>query len=138
MRPKLGKNNQQWIFDYLIKATGSSAHWEYSSGVFPVEVKQWDMIHKAVGKHAARQEELARRAEEAGHFGTACELYNRATAHYYDAQHTICEDGNPEKIRMYERLLHCNEKARKYTGTVGANRPVAGANCAWTGSGRYR
>ena len=114
MRPKLGKNNQQWIFDYLIKATGASAHWEYAAGTFPAEVKQWDMICKVVSKHAARQEEFGRRAAEAGHFKTAWEAYTRATAHYYDAQHTICEDGHPEKIRLYERLLHCHEKVRKY------------------------
>jgi hypothetical protein len=28
MRPKLGKNSQQWIFDYLIRTTGKTAHWE--------------------------------------------------------------------------------------------------------------
>ncbi|MFC1945453.1 alpha/beta hydrolase [Chloroflexota bacterium] len=115
MRPKLGKNNQQWIFDYLIKTTGAASHWEYAFGVLPPEIKQWDMIHKVMGKHAARYEEVAKRAEAAEHYFTAWELYYRAVIDYYEAQHSICEDGNPNKMRLYEGLLRCHEKVRKYS-----------------------
>lgn len=115
MRPKLGKSNQQWIFDYLIKTTGAASHWEYASGQFPPEVKQWDMIHKVMAKRAARCEEIAKRAEEAGHYITAGEAYGRAVVDYFEGQHTICEDGHPDKIRMYQRLLQCHEKVRKYS-----------------------
>ncbi len=115
MRPKLGKNNQQWIFDYLIRSTGSSAHWEYSANVLPAEVKQWDMIYKAMEKHAGRYEEVAKKAEAAGHFQTAWELYSRAAEDYYSGQHTLCELEHPAKQRMYASVLRCHEKVRKYS-----------------------
>ena len=99
MRPKLGKNNQQWIFDYVIRTTGKTAHWELDALLdrLPVEVKSWDMIPKVVGKRAARQEEFAKRAEEAGHLRTAWEAYYRTCTTYYLAQHVICEDDNQRK-----------------------------------------
>ena len=117
MRPKLGKNNQQWIFDYTIRMTGKTAHWELDAMLdrLPVEVRSWDMIPKVLGKQAAREEEFGRRAEEAGHFRTAWEAYSRACQTYFNAQHVICEDDNPEKIRLYQTLLNCHEKVRKYS-----------------------
>ena len=116
MRDKLGKNNQQWIFDYIIRTTGKAAHWELDAGAdkFPEEVRSWDMLPKFLGKRAARQEEFGRRAEEAGHFDTAWSLYYIACNDYFNAQHIICEFGHPDKVRMYERLLACHEKVRKY------------------------
>lgn len=116
MRPKLGKNSQQWIFDYLIRTTGKTAHWELDAVLerLPEEVKGWDMIHKFLGKKGAREEEFARKAEEVGHVRTAWESYNRATMSFFLAQHTICEDDNPEKIRLNQRLQACHEKVRKY------------------------
>ena len=116
MRPKLGKNSQQWIFDYIIRTTGKTAHFELDAMLakLPVEVKSWDMIPKVLGKKAAREEELGRRAEEAGHFKTAWEAYSRSCHTYFNAQHVICEDDNPKKIQLYEKLLYCHEKIRKY------------------------
>jgi len=117
MRPKLGKNNQQWIFDYIIRTTGKTAHWELDAILekLPVEVRNWDMIPKIVGKEAARQEAFAKKAEEAGHVNTAWEAYSRACCTYFTAQHVICEDDNLEKTRLYQRLLDCHEKVRKYS-----------------------
>ena len=116
MRPKLGKNNQQWIFDYMIRTTGKTAHWEFDASLekLPPEVKSWAMIPKFLGKKAAREEEFGRRAEEAGHLKTAWEAYSKAVISYFSAQHIICEDDNAEKIRLWERLLQCQEKVRKY------------------------
>ncbi|UCE33091.1 MAG: alpha/beta hydrolase [Deltaproteobacteria bacterium] len=116
MRSRLGKNSQQWIFDYLIRTTGKTACWELDALLerLPVEVKSWDMIHKFLGKKAAREEEFARKAEEAGHLRTAWDAYNRATQSYFLAQHTICEDDNAEKIRLGQKLQECHEKVRKY------------------------
>ncbi|MFC1937971.1 alpha/beta hydrolase family protein [Chloroflexota bacterium] len=118
MRPKLGKNNQQWIFDYTIRTTGKTAHWELDAMLdrLPVEVKSWDMIPKVLGKKATQEEEFGRRAAEAGHSHTAWEAYSRACHTYFNAQHVICEDDNAEKIRLYQRLLGCHEKVRKYSG----------------------
>ena len=102
MRGKLGKNSQQWIFDYLIRTTGKSAHWELDAMLekLPTEIKSWDMIPKVLGKKAAREEEFGRRAEEAGHLSTAWEAYNKAVDTYFYAQHMICEDDNPKKIQL--------------------------------------
>jgi pimeloyl-ACP methyl ester carboxylesterase len=117
MRPKIGKNNQQWIFDYVIRTTGKTGHWELDALLerLPPEVKSWDMIPKVLGKKAAREEEFGRKAEEAGHILTAWEAYNRACRTYLNAQHVICEDDNSEKIRLYGKLLSCHEKVRKYS-----------------------
>jgi hypothetical protein len=59
LRNKLGKNNQQWIFDYIIRATGKAAPWALDAGAdkFPEEVRSWDMLPKFLGKRAARQKE---------------------------------------------------------------------------------
>ena len=128
MRSKLGKNNQQWLWDYIIKTTGKTAHFELDSMLekLPVEVKSWDMIPKFLGKKAAREEEFGRRAEEAGHFKTAWEAYTRAYLTYFSAQHAICEDDNSQKIGLYERLLHCHEKVRKY-----GNYPIEKIEIPW-------
>lgn len=117
MRAKLGKNSQQWIFDYVIRTTGKTAHWELDAMLdkLPVEVKSWDMIPKFLSKKANREEEFGRTAEEAGHFATAWEAYNRAVDTYFYAQHYICEDDNPKKIELYKNLLHCHERMRKYS-----------------------
>ena len=58
MRPRLGKNDQQWIFDYTIRMTGKTAHWELDAMLdkLPPEVRSWDMIPKVLGKQAAREE----------------------------------------------------------------------------------
>ncbi len=118
MKAKLGKNNQQWIFDYIIRTTGKTAHWELDAtlGKLPPEVRRWDMIPKIMGKQAARSEDFGREAEEAGHFRTAWEAYRRAANAYFLAQHIVCEDDNPEKIRLYQKFLSCHEKVRKYSG----------------------
>ncbi|MFC2042250.1 alpha/beta hydrolase family protein [Chloroflexota bacterium] len=117
MRPQLGKNSQQWIWDYLIRTTGKTAHWELDALLqkLPVEVKSWDMIPKVLGKRAAKEEEFARCAEEAGHLRTAWEAYSRACQTYFNAQHAICEDDNPAKIRLHAKLLYCHDKVRKYS-----------------------
>jgi hypothetical protein len=117
MRSKLGKNSQQWIFDYIIRTTGKTAHWELDALLdrLPIEVKSWDMIPKIVGKQAAREEAFARKAEAAGHYRTAWEAYAKACVTYFTAQHIIVEDDNSEKIRLYQRLLDCNEKVRQYS-----------------------
>jgi len=117
MKPKLGKNNQQWIFDYVIRTTGKTAHWELDAILdrLPVEVKSWDMIPKILAKHASRQETFARKAEEAGHINTAWEAYIRACHTYFTAQHVICEDDNQEKLSLYQKLLDCHQKVRQYS-----------------------
>lgn len=116
MKAKLGKNNQQWIFDWLIKTTGKAQHWELDAMLdkLPGEVKSWAMIPKILNKQAQREEEMGRRAEKAGHIHTAWECYQRACQTYFNGQHTICESDNPQKIRMYEKFLACYEKVRQY------------------------
>ncbi len=61
---------QQWIFDYIIRMAGKTAHWELDATLdrLPVEVKSWDMIPKVLEKQAAGEEEFGWRAEEADAF----------------------------------------------------------------------
>lgn len=112
---KLGRNNQQWIFDYVIGVTGQTALWEVEDVYkLPPEVRSWRMIPKFVAKLAQRQEEIGRKAEERGYFRTAWEAYHRASSTYFWAQHVVCEDDNPEKIRLNEKMLHCYDKVIQY------------------------
>ena len=115
MRDKFGPNSQQWIYDWIIKTTGRTDHWELSSvPQLPPEVKSWDMIPKVLGKQAARLEKVAEAAAAAGHTRTAWESYLRATSTYFDAQHFITEDDNPKKIALYTRLLACYDKVIEF------------------------
>ncbi len=119
MKPKLGNNSSEWIFNHLIRTTGKAEHWEFDAVLnrLPPEVRTWAMIPKFYGKQAARQEEFARKAEASGHPETAWEGYLRACENYFNAQHAICEDDNAEKIRLYDRLLHCHARAREHSRT---------------------
>lgn len=73
------------------------------------------MIPKVLGNRAARVEEFGRRAEEAGHLQTAAQAYIRAWQSYHTAQHAICQDDKPEKLRLYQRALYCHDKVRTYS-----------------------
>jgi len=130
VKPKFGKNSQQWIFDYLIKTTGKTAHWETEAGLdrLPPEVRSWDMIPRVLEKKGAREEELGRKAEAAGHFVTAFEAYNRAYMTYFEAQHVICEDNNTRKIQLYQRMLDCHDKVRQYN-----DYPIEKVEIPWEG-----
>ena len=127
---KLRKDEQRWIFDYIIRTTGKTAHFEHDAGFdrLPAEARTWRMIPKALNKVAIRQEDIAGKAEEAGHFLTAGVAYAKAAETYRQAQHVIIEDDNAEKIRLYGKMLSCYEKFIKYN-----DNPIEKVEIPWEG-----
>ncbi|HET9903935.1 MAG TPA: CocE/NonD family hydrolase [Xanthobacteraceae bacterium] len=101
------RDNQQWLLDHMVKTTGRVQNFAYDQRIVPPEVKSYAMIPRAIEKVARHIETLARAAEKAGHRKTAGELYWNASEHYREAQHTIFEDDNPEKIYLHGKLLEC-------------------------------
>ena len=108
------RDNQQWMLDWIIKTTGRVQNFAYDNRVVPPEVKSYAQIHRVVDKHARHVVSIAEEAEKAGHTQTAAELYWVASEHYREAQHTIYEDDNPEKIYLHNMLLKCFDKVMQY------------------------
>ena len=118
-RPKVGKphlrrDNQKWVFDWLIKETGKVFHFQPDGrGRLPRSVRSHDMISKHMGLSARRLERLAQAEAEAGHRETAMEIYYQAALQYLDAQHVVFET-NDEKRYLHGSLMRCYDKVREY------------------------
>jgi pimeloyl-ACP methyl ester carboxylesterase len=102
--PRLDRDRQQWIFDYLVKETGRVFHWDADGRNFPASVKSHAQISKHVGRIAQRMERVAAEEEAAGHRMTAFELYYRASTQFAAAQHPVLET-NDEKRYLHGRCL---------------------------------
>jgi dienelactone hydrolase len=112
-RPHLRRDEQQWVFDYLIKETGKTFHFQPDGrGRLPRTVRSHDMIAKHVGLAAKKSERLAEAEAAAGHRETAMELYYQATLQYADAQHVVFETGD-EKRFLHGGLMRCYDKVRE-------------------------
>jgi dienelactone hydrolase len=112
-RPHLKRDNQKWVFDWVIKETGKVFHFQPDGrGRIPRSVKSHDMISKHVGQSARRLERLAQAEAEAGHRETAMELYFQATLQFQDAQHVVFET-NDEKRFLHGGLMRCYGKVRE-------------------------
>ena len=122
------RDNHQWILDWVIKETGMVQNFERERMSVPSSVKSYAMIPKIMGKVASHHEEIALKAEEAGHYQTARELYLSAVQHYHTAQHSIFQDGNKLKIQFHQALLRCYDKAMHYAG-----HPVELVEVPWEG-----
>jgi hypothetical protein len=57
--PRLDRDRQQWIFDYVVKETGRVFHWDGDVRVLPASVKSHAQISKHVGRIAQRMERVA-------------------------------------------------------------------------------
>ena len=58
--PRLKRDGQQWIFDWMIKETGKVFHFQPDGrGRLPRTVRSHDMIAKHVGLAARESEKLA-------------------------------------------------------------------------------
>lgn len=104
------RDNQQWMLDWMIKATGREQNFQYDARRFPPEVKTHRMIPRVMFKQGAKKERIARAADERGHAQTAIRLYHEAIEDYRHGQHAIFEDDNPEKQFMHERLSACYDR----------------------------
>ena len=98
------RDNQQWMLDWIIKTTGRVQNFAYDNRVVPKEVKSYAQIHRIADKHGRHIISIAEGAESKGHYKTAAELYWAASEHYREAQHTIFEDDNSEKIYLHGML----------------------------------
>lgn len=111
--PRLDRDRQQWMFDYLVKETGRVFHWDGDQRVLPQSVKSHAQISKHVGRIAQRMERVAAEAEAAGHKETAFELYYRASAQFAAAQHPVLET-NDEKRYLHGRCIANYEKVIEF------------------------
>jgi pimeloyl-ACP methyl ester carboxylesterase len=117
-RPHLKRDEQQWFFDWMVKETGKTFHFQPDGrGRLPRTVRSHDMIAKHVGLAARRTERLAQAEAEAGHRETAMELYYQATLEYADAQHVVFETGD-EKRFLHGGLMRCYAKVREFAPYV--------------------
>ena len=112
-RPHLRRDNQKWVYDWLVKETGKVFHFQPDGrGRLPRTVRSHDMISKHMGQSARRLERLAQAEAEAGHRETAMELYYQAALQYQDAQHVVFET-NDEKRFLHGGLMRCYDKVRE-------------------------
>jgi pimeloyl-ACP methyl ester carboxylesterase len=128
-KPHLRRDDQQWVFDYIIKETGKTFHFQPDGrGRLPRTVRSHDMIAKHVGLAARRSERLAQAEADAGHRETAMELYYQAALQYADAQHVVFET-NDEKRYLHGGLIRCYDKTREY-----APYRIEHVDIAWNGT----
>ncbi len=112
-KPHLARDNQQWFFDWMVKETGKTFHFQPDGrGRLPKSVRSHDMISKHVGMAAKKSERLAQTEMEAGHKETAMELYYSAALQYADAQHVVFETGDEKKF-LHGGVIRCYDKVRE-------------------------
>ncbi|MBM3561257.1 MAG: alpha/beta hydrolase, partial [Alphaproteobacteria bacterium] len=107
--PRLQRDRQQWIFDYVVQETGRVFHWDEENRELPKSVKSHGQISKHLGRMGQRLERVAAEEEAAGHTATAFELYYRASATFALAQHPVLET-NDEKRYLHGRCLATYDK----------------------------
>ena len=112
--PKLDRDGQQWIFDYIVQETGRVFHWDEPDRQVPASVKSHAQISKHLGRMGQRFERVAAEEEAAGHYSTAFELYYRASSTFAAAQHPVLET-NDEKRYLHGRCIANYEKVIEYS-----------------------
>ena len=128
-RPKLKRDDQQWVLDWIVKTSGRVQNLANDERDLPPEVKSYRMIPRILYKEASHIEGIAKAAEAAGHTDTARQLYRRAQAVYHEAQHSIFEDDNTEKIFLHGKHMECADKVAQY-----ADYPVEKVEIPWEGA----
>ena len=63
--PRLERDRQQWIFDYIVQETGKVFHWDEEGRTLPKSVKSHAQISKHLGRIAQRLERVAREEDAA-------------------------------------------------------------------------
>jgi pimeloyl-ACP methyl ester carboxylesterase len=122
------RDNQQWVLDYLVRATGRSILFDHKERRYPENITSYRMIPKHLAMSAKHKEELARCADAAGHRQTALELYFAAVHDYHEAQHVIFQDDNAQKISYYDALTHCYDRIIEL-----AHYPIERIEVPWEG-----
>ncbi len=112
-KPHLHRDNQQWFFDWMVKETGKTFHFQPDGrGRLPRTVRSHEMIAKHMGMVARKTERLAQAEAEAGHKETAMDLYYTASLEYADAQHVVFETGDEKKF-LHGGVIRCYDKVRE-------------------------
>jgi pimeloyl-ACP methyl ester carboxylesterase len=111
-RPHLARDNQQWIFDYVIQQTGLTYHWWGEERSLPPEVRSHAMISKHLGMRAMEKEREAARLAAEGDREAALPAYVAAAHGFLRAQHPVFEL-NAEKRFLYDGLQRCYEQVRE-------------------------
>ena len=107
--PRLDRDGQQWIYDYIVKETGRVFHWDEEGRSLPKSIKSHAQISKHLGRIGQRIERIAAEEEAAGHSATAFELYHKASLTFANAQHPVLETTD-EKQYLHGRCLVNYEK----------------------------
>ena len=128
MNLKRRRDAQQWVLDHMVKTTGRVQNFASDARQLPPSVKSYAMISKIVGQHGLHEEAIARAADASGHRATAVHAYAKAILSYIEAQHSIFEDDNPEKIYWYSRALDCHARVREL-----ADHPIERVEVPWDG-----
>jgi dipeptidyl aminopeptidase/acylaminoacyl peptidase len=127
-RSKMKRDDQQWVLDWIVKTTGRVQNLANDERDLPKEVKSYRMIPRVLYKEARHIEGIAKAAEATGHTDTARQLYRRANQVYHEAQHSIFEDDNNEKIFLHGKHIECADKVAAY-----ADYPVEKVEIPWEG-----
>jgi pimeloyl-ACP methyl ester carboxylesterase len=122
------RDNQQWVLDYLVRATGRSILFDHKERRYPESVLSYRMIPKHLARRARHREQLARCAQAAGHRQTALELYTAAVNDYHEAQHVIFQDDNAQKLLYYDALNACYDRIIQL-----ADYPIERIEVPWEG-----
>lgn len=125
--PRLRRDRQQWIYDYIVQETGRVFHWDEEARELPKSVRSHGQISKHLGRIAQRLEKVAAEEEAAGHLETAMELYYRASAGFAAAQHPVLET-NDEKRYLHGRCLVTYDKVIEH-----APYPLERVEVPWEG-----
>ena len=107
--PRLDRDRQQWVYDYVVQQTGRVFHWDEPGRQLPASIKSHAQISKHLGRIGQRLERVAAEEEAAGHSATAFELYYRASSTFAAAQHPVLET-NDEKRYLHGRCIANYEK----------------------------
>jgi hypothetical protein len=100
-KPVRQRDGQQWISDYLIKATGRAVHHEGDGRSLPPQARSIRMVEKYITRSAENAERLAWQAEEGGNRLTARQLYRIASERYREAQHFCVLIVGPRKRELH-------------------------------------
>ena len=129
-RPHLERDQQQWVFDYIIQQSRQVFHW-WSSDIaekLPEGTRSHAMISKYSGREGQAREAEARQAEARGKKDQALRIYFEETDQFIKGQHAIFEI-NEEKQFLYSGVQRCYDKVREL-----APYPIERIDVPWNGT----